>query len=165
MPSPIAFSTTSILVAETSPALTVWQVQEAIALAPTSPQLRLVLHRVQAGFPSPAMDYIEEGLDLNDYLVRHRAASFLFTVQGYSMQGAGIVDGDKVVVDRSIDPQHNHIVIAVVDGEYTIKRLYWRGSRIELRPENPAFQPICFADGKQLEIWGVVVGVVRRCLV
>ena len=57
------------------------------------------------------------------------------------------------------------IVIAVVDGEYTIKRLYWRGSRIELRPENPAFQPICFADGSQLEIWGVVVGVVRRCLV
>ena len=147
------------------PVPTVSQVQEAAALHPASPPLRLVLHRVHAGFPSPATDYIEEGLDLNDYLVRHRAASFLFTVQGDSMQGAGIVEGDKVIVDRSIDPQHNHIVIAVVDGEYTIKRLFRRGSRIELRPENPAFQPIRFADGSQLEIWGVVVGVVRRCLV
>jgi len=136
-----------------------------VAQDPVAFEFRLLTHRISAGFPSPAADYAEEGLDLNDYLVRHRAASFLFTVQGYSMQGAGIVDGDKVVVDRSIDPQHNHIVIAVVDGEYTIKRLYWRGSRIELRPENPAFQPICFADGSQLEIWGVVVGVVRRCLV
>mgnify|MGYP002662002571 FL=1 len=165
MPPSAVRSTPPPFVTETRLAPTVSQVQEAIALDPTSPPLRLVLHRVQAGFPSPATDYIEEGLDLNDYLVRHRAASFLFTVQGYSMQGAGIVDGDKVVVDRSIDPQHNHIVIAVVDGEYTIKRLYWRGSRIELRPENPAFQPICFSDGSQLEIWGVVVGVVRRCLV
>ena len=165
MPPSAVLSTPPPFVTETRLAPTVSQVQEAIALDPTSPPLRLVLHRVQAGFPSPATDYIEEGLDLNDYLVRHRAASFLFTVQGYSMQGAGIVDGDKVVVDRSIDPQHNHIVIAVVDGEYTIKRLYWRCSRIELHPENPAFQPICFADGSQLEIWGVVVGVVRRCLV
>lgn len=158
-------STPPPLAATLRPAPTVSQVQEAVALAPASPPLRLVLHRVQAGFPSPATDYIEEGLDLNDYLVRHRAASFLFTVQGDSMQGAGIVEGDKVIVDRSIDPQHNHIVIAVVDGEYTIKRLFRRGSRIELRPENPAFQPIRFADGSQLEIWGVVVGVVRRCLV
>ena len=141
--------------------------QQAVELLPAMPRSALpsFVFSIPAGFPSPATDYIEEGLDLNDYLVRHRAASFLFTVQGYSMQGAGIVEGDKVVVDRSIDPQHSHIVIAVVDGEYTIKRLYWRGNRIELRPENPAFQPICFADGSQLEIWGVVVGVVRRCLV
>ena len=111
MPPSAVLSTPPPLVAETRLAPTVSQVQVAIALDPTSSPLRLVLHRVQAGFPSPATDYIEEGLDLNDYLVRHRAASFLFTVQGYSMQGAGIVDGDKVVVDRSIDPQHNHIVL------------------------------------------------------
>ena len=127
--------------------------------------LPLAAHRVPAGFPSPATDYLEDGLDLNAYLVQHPAATFLFSVQGHSMQGAGIMDGDKVVVDRSITPRHGHIVIAVVDREYTIKRLYWRGSRIELRPENPAFQPICFANGSQLETWGVVVGVVRRCLV
>ncbi|MBD3892775.1 translesion error-prone DNA polymerase V autoproteolytic subunit [Hydrogenophaga sp.] len=129
-----------------------------------APPLRLILHRVQAGFPSPAADHIEEGLDLNHYLVRHRAASFLFTVQGDSMQGAAIVDGDKVVVDRSIEPRHNHIVIAVLDGEYTIKRLYRHAGRVELRPENPAFEPIRLADDSQLEVWGVVVGVVRRCL-
>ena len=117
MPLSVVLSTSPPLVAEARLAPTLSDVQEGIVLNPTSPPLRLVLHRVQAGFPSPATDYIEEGLDLNDYLVRHRAASFLFTVQGYSMQGAGIVDGDKVVVDRSIDPQHNHIVIAVVDGD------------------------------------------------
>ncbi len=101
---------------------------------------------------------------MNDYLVRNRDASFLFTVRGESMVGAGIVDGDKVVVDRSIEPRHSHIVIAAVDGEFTIKRLFKRGPRVELRAENPAFAPIRFGDGSQLEVWGVVVGVVRRCL-
>lgn len=108
---------------------------------------------------------MEEGLDLNDYLVRNRDASFLFTVQGESMVGAGIQDGDKVVVDRSIEARHGHIVIAAVDGEFTIKRLFRRGGRVELHAANPAFAPIRFTDGRQLEIWGVVVGVVRRCFV
>lgn len=138
--------------------------QSPLALTPeplpyTSP---LFLCSIPAGFPSPATDYIEDGLDLNEYLVRHKAASFMFKVQGHSMQGAGIVDGDKVVVDRSIEPQHNQIVIAVVDGEYTIKRLYRKNGGVELRSENPAFKPICFKAESQLEIWGVVVGVVRR---
>jgi DNA polymerase V len=138
--------------------------QSPLALTPqplpyTSP---LFLCSIPAGFPSPATDYIEDGLDLNEYLVRHKAASFLFRVQGHSMQGAGIVDGDKVVVDRSIEAQHGSIVIAVVDGDYTIKRLFRRGARVELRAENAAFKPICFNPDSQLEIWGVVVGVVRR---
>ena len=93
--------------------------QSPLALTPeplpyTSP---LFLCSIPAGFPSPATDYIEDGLDLNEYLVRHKAASFMFKVQGHSMRDAGIVDGDKVVVDRSIEPQHNQIVIAVVNGE------------------------------------------------
>lgn len=138
--------------------------QTPLAIAP-EPQPRtspLFLCSIPAGFPSPATDYIEDGLDLNEYLVQHKAASFLFRVQGHSMQGAGIVDGDKVVVDRSIEPQHNQIVIAVVDGEYTIKRLYCKNGRIELRAENPTFKPIRFTAESQLEVWGVVVGVVRR---
>ena len=122
----------------------------------------LFVHKVSAGFPSPATDYVEEGLDLNKYLVQHKAASFLFNVQGDSMRDAGIVSGDKVVVDRSVEAQHRHIVIAVVDGEYTIKRLYQKSGRVELRPENPAYSPIVIQDEMQLEIWGVVVGVVRR---
>lgn len=118
--------------------------------------------RIPAGFPSPATDYIDDHLDLNEYLIQHKAASFLFTVQGDSMRDAGIVDGDKVVVDRSIEPQHNQIVVAVVDGEFTIKRLYRKNGRVELRAENPTFKPICFTAESKLEIWGVVVGVVRR---
>ena len=125
----------------------------------TSP---LSICKVQAGFPSPASDYTEDALDLNQYLIKHKAASFMFSVEGQSMRDAGIVDGDKVVVDRSIEAKHNHIVIAVVEGDYTIKRLYKRRERIELRAENPAFQPIVFTEFSKLEIWGVVVGVVRR---
>ena len=124
--------------------------------------LPLAAHRVPAGFPSPATDYLEDGLDLNAYLVQHPAATFLFSVQGHSMQGAGILDGDKVVVDRSVQARHGHIVIAVVDSEFTLKRLYQRHNRLELHPDNPDFQPIRLTPGKQLEIWGVVVGAVRR---
>ena len=105
---------------------------------------------------------MEEALDLNTYLVKHKAATFLFRVQGQSMRGVGIMEDDKVVVDRSINAQHGHIVVAVVNGEYTIKRLHhWRGC-IELRAENPAFKPICFSEESLLEVWGVVVGVIRR---
>ena len=124
--------------------------------------LPLAAHRVPAGFPSPATDYLEDGLDLNAYLVQHPAATFLFSVQGHSMQGAGILDGDKVVVDRAVDARHGHIVVATVDGEFTLKRLYQRHNRVELHPENPAFPPIRFTGSTQLQIWGVVVGVVRR---
>lgn len=125
-------------------------------------RMRLVSHRLSAGFPSPAADYAEEGLDLNEYLVRNRPASFMFTVKGDSMVNAGIVEGYKVIVDRSINAKSKDIVVAVVNGEYTIKRLYKTAAKVELRPENPAYQPIVFKEGSELEIWGVVVGVVRR---
>jgi DNA polymerase V len=119
-------------------------------------------HRMSAGFPSPAGDYVEDGLDLNNYLVQNKPATFMFTVRGESMIVAGIHDGDKVVVDRALKAKHNDIVIAVVDGEYTIKRLYKYRGRIELRPENPSYSPITLTEGQELQIWGVVVGVVRR---
>lgn len=128
----------------------------------TSNRIRLISHRLSAGFPSPAADYAEDGLDLNDYLVRNKPASFMFTVKGDSMVNAGIVEGDKVIVDRSINAKSKDIVVAVVNGEYTIKRLYKTSSKLELRPENQAYQPIVFKEGSELEIWGVVVGVVRR---
>ena len=125
-------------------------------------EFRLLSHRISAGFPSPATDYVEEGLDLNDYLVRNKAATFMFTVKGDSMTGASIEEGDKVVVDRAQHPKHGDIVVAVVDGEYTIKRLFKHMGRVELRPENAAYPPIVFHDGSELMVWGVVVGVVRR---
>ncbi|MEG4582240.1 translesion error-prone DNA polymerase V autoproteolytic subunit [Microcoleus sp. MON1_C5] len=141
---------------------TLYQVPGTISHSAKIHHVRLVSHRMSAGFPSPAADYAEEGLDLNDYLVRNKPASFMFTVKGDSMMNAGIVEGDKVIVDRSIHGKNKDIVVAVVNGEYTIKRLYKAANKIELRPENPAYQPIVFKEGSELEIWGVVVGVVRR---
>ncbi len=146
------------------PDLTVDQMHTALANDPEPFSAPLFLCKIAAGFPSPASDYIEDGLDLNEYLVQHKSASFLFSVKGHSMSGAGIVDGDKVVVDRSITPKHNHIVIAVVEGDYTIKRLHRSRGQVELRAENVAFPPIRFADDQQLVVWGVVVAVVRRYL-
>lgn len=121
-----------------------------------------ISHRIAAGFPSPAADYTEDGLDLNAYLIQHKAASFFFEVSGDSMIGVGILDGDKVAVDRSITPQHGHIVVAVLNGEYTIKTLFRQAGRVELHAENPHFKPICMVEGSELAIWGVVVGVVRK---
>ena len=129
---------------------------------PAEKSLRLVTHRLSAGFPSPASDYEEESLDFNSYLVENKPATFVFSVRGDSMIGASIENGDKVVVDRARTPKHQDIVVAVVDGEYTIKRLFRRTGKIELRAENPAYPPIVFSQANELVIWGVVVGVVRR---
>lgn len=138
------------------------QEPKTLRRAPNSFEFKLIKHRLSAGFPSPAADYVEDGLDLNDYLVHRKAATYMFTVKGDSMIGASIEEGDKVVVDRSLRPRHNDIVVAVVDGEYTIKRLHKYRGHVELRPENPAYQPMVFEEGAELEVWGVVIGVVRR---
>lgn len=121
-----------------------------------------VMHKLSCGFPSPAADYVEETLDFNVYLIEHRAASFVFAVTGDSMIDAGIMDGDKVVVDRSVNHQHGHIVVAIVDGEFTLKRLHCLHGRVELHAENPAYKPMRFADGQEVQVWGVVVAVVRK---
>ena len=140
---------------------TLTQVPQALALG-SSYEFTLLSHRISAGFPSPAADYAEEGLDLNSYLVQNKPATFMFTVKGDSMMGAGICDGDKVVVDKALKPKHKDIVVAVVNDEYTIKRLYQLRGKTELQPENPQYQPITFGEGSELQIWGVVVGVVRK---
>ena len=124
--------------------------------------LPLFLWRVPAGFPSPADDYLEGELDLNDLLIENPAATFYVRLAGDSMIKAGLLDGDILVVDRSLKARHRHIVVAVLDGEMTVKRLYASGGRVELRPENPAYQPIVIAEGRELLIWGVVIGSVRR---
>ena len=138
------------------------QEPQALAKDSVAYEFKLLSHRISAGFPSPAADYVEDGLDLNNYLIQNKPATFMFTVRGESMIVAGIHDGDKVVVDRALKAKHNDIVVAVVDGEYTIKRLYKYRGRIELRPENPDYQPITFTEGHELQIWGVVIGVVRK---
>lgn len=119
-------------------------------------------HKVRAGFPSPADDYVEALLDLNEHLIEHQEATFFVQATGDSMIGAGIRDGSLLVVDRALEPKHGDIVIAVVDGELTVKRLEKRRGRIRLVAENPAYAPIEFKDGQELTIWGVVTSVIQR---
>ena len=138
------------------------QAPERLAFDAPPAELRLLVHGLSAGFPSPAGDYVEDALDLNQYLIQNKPATFLFTVRGDSMMGASIEDGDKVVVDRALKPKHQDIIVAVVNGDYTIKRLYKYRGTIELRPENPSYPVITFTDGAELQVWGVVIGVVRK---
>ena len=118
--------------------------------------------RVPAGFPSPADDYIEGHLDLNEYLIQHPSATFYVRVTGESMVNAGIFPGDILIVDRALEAAHGSIVIAVVDNELTVKRLHRKGGVIELHPENPLFPVIVFEKTMELTIWGVVTGVTRK---
>jgi DNA polymerase V len=121
----------------------------------------LFLSAVSAGFPSPADDFIEQKLDLNDHLVRNPAATFFVRVSGDSMTGASIHSGDILVVDRSLEPKEGKVVIAVLDGELTVKRIARRGGRLQLMPENDRYQPIIVANEADLEIWGVVTAVIH----
>lgn len=118
--------------------------------------------RVRAGFPSPAQDHIERSLDLNDLLATGKPSVFYLRLEGDSMVQAGMHEGDYLVVDRAIKPAHNRIVIAVIDGELTVKRLHLQGAVPELRPANPAFAAIRLEGERDFSIWGVVTGVVRR---
>lgn len=118
--------------------------------------------KVSAGFPSPAADYEERRLDINEYLVPNPVSTFFFPVQGDSMQGAEIFDGDILVVDRSINPRHGHIVIAFVNGDRLVKRLYVRNGRVALLAENTAYPVLEMCEGTELVIWGVVTGKFKR---
>lgn len=122
----------------------------------------LLGHKVQAGFPSPADDYVEAWLDLNEHLIVHKDATFFVQATGDSMTGAGIQEGNLLVVDRALEARHGDIVIAVIDGELTVKRLEKRRGKIRLVAENPAFSPIEFKDGQELTIWGVVTSVIQK---
>jgi DNA polymerase V len=126
--------------------------------------LSIFQNSVPAGFPSPAADHTQKRIDLNEHLLLNHEASFMFRVTGDSMMRIGIFNGDTIIVDRSIEPQHNHIVLAVVDEEFTVKRLYKRKGIVRLLPENPAFEAIDFRDGQELRIWGVVTYNLRKLL-
>lgn len=119
---------------------------------------------VMAGFPSPAADHAQKRIDLNEHLLLNRESSFLFRVRGFSMINVGIFDGDTLIVDRAIEAKHNHIVLAIVNEEFTLKRLYKRGKKIQLLAENPDFAPIEFKDGQELRIWGVATVNLHKLL-
>lgn len=116
---------------------------------------------VPAGFPSQAEDYIEQALDLNEWIVEHPAATFFIRVEGDSMEGACIASGALLVVDRSLHAKDGDIVVALLRGEFLVKRLE-KGSRIRLLAENPKYPPIEVAEGDEFQIWGVVTHAIHR---
>jgi DNA polymerase V len=116
---------------------------------------------VTAGFPSPAEDYIEGKLDLNEHLVKHPAATFFVRVTGDSMIDAGIHPGDILIVDRSLEAADKKVVIAVVEGELTVKRIRLINEKIVLMPENENYKPLQINNETDFEIWGVVTNVIH----
>jgi len=129
------------------------------APAPLPPPLSA--SRVSAGFPSPATDHLDRRLDLNEHLLLHPQATFFMRVKGDSMIGAGIHDGDLLIVDRSLEASSGRVVVAAIDGELTVKRLRRRGGRVVLQPENPDYAEIVVGEDRALDIWGVVAYVIH----
>ncbi len=124
-------------------------------------RLPLFASKISAGFPSPAEDYLEGHLDLNELLTPHPLATFFLKVSGDSMTGAGIMPDGMLVVDRSIEARHGKIVIAVLDGQLTVKRLYKHQGQIRLMAENPNYRPVVISNEQDLQIWGVVTNVIN----
>ncbi len=122
-------------------------------------ELPLYVSKVAAGFPSPAEGTVDQRIDLNKFLVRKPAATHIVRVTGDSMINVGIFPNDLLIVDRSVEATHNKIVIAVVDGDITVKRLYRQNGVVRLLPENEAYAPIEIKG--ELEIWGVVLHVIH----
>ena len=122
--------------------------------------LPLFMSSVPAGFPSPAQDYIERTLDLNELCIQHPAATYFVRAEGDSMQEAGIFSGDILVVDRSLKATDGDTVIACVDGEFTVKELHTRPV-LQLQARNPAYAPITLNEGNTLELFGVVTTVIH----
>ncbi|MCF7728809.1 MAG: translesion error-prone DNA polymerase V autoproteolytic subunit [Chthoniobacterales bacterium] len=128
----------------------------------TSLRIPMVTAKVEAGFPSPADDHMERSIDLNEELIGNPAATFFVRVSGDSMRDANIHSGDILVIDRSVTPIDRQIVVAMIDGEFTVKRFRKTKDRIFLEAENPAFHPIEVGENQELTIWGAVTFVIHR---
>jgi len=130
----------------------------------TGKKIKLPLYEfpVSAGFPSPADDYIDKHIDLNEYIIKHPSATFFVRVKGNSMENSGITDGDLVVVDRALVPSDNTIVVALLDGEFTLKRVKVRERELYLVPENPNFESIKITEDMDFQVWGVVTYCIKE---
>ena len=122
----------------------------------------LFLVPVSAGYPSPADDYLDGSLDLNQHLITHPTATFFVRVAGESMREAGIHSGDVLIVDRALTPRDGSVVIAVVNGDLTVKRLAKRHGKLVLMPENVQYPPLPITETTAFEVWGVVTYVIHR---
>ena len=135
----------------------------AEAVRPNPPAPRpLFLCRAPCGFPSPAREHIEAEITLDEIAVRNPQATYFVRVEGESMLRAGIHDGDVLVVDRSIEVQDGHVVIAALDGDMTVKRVRKRGQALVLEADNEAYAPIEVHENAELVIWGVVTHALHR---
>jgi DNA polymerase V len=127
-------------------------------------KLELQHAAVKAGFPSPADDYIHETLDFNKDFIRHPEATFYGDIDGDSMKDAGIYDGDRVIIDRAVEAHDGSIIVAFLNGEFTVKYLdlkHKKDGYIELRPANPAYPVFKVEAGDSFEVWGVVIHLIR----
>ncbi|NNP71631.1 DNA polymerase V [Acinetobacter defluvii] len=128
----------------------------------TSASIPLAQSKIAAGLPSPVQDYTEQSIDFNEYLIRNPNTTFVVKVASLSMLGAGIDVDDDLIVDRSIPAKNRNIVVALVDNDFTVKRLMMDGEKKWLQAENPEFPDIHFNDGQEMVIWGVVTRVIKN---
>jgi len=128
----------------------------------TPKQLHLAQEGVSAGFPSPADDFKELRISIDQEVVRNEEATFYARVSGESMLGAGLEDGDLLVIDRSLEPKDNKIAVCFIDGEFTVKRLKVEKNCVYLMPENKKYKPIKVTEENELIIWGMVTYVVKK---
>ena len=117
---------------------------------------------IEAGFPSPAEDYLDKCLDLNRELIHNPSSTFFGRVRGNSMIDAGIFDGDMLVIDKSLSPKHNSTLVCFLDGEFTVKKVAYIDDQLYLMPQNPKFKPIKVSDESDFRIWGVVVYSIHK---
>lgn len=127
-------------------------------------KLPFFLTPVSAGFPSPATEEIASKLDLNEYLIKHPVATFFVRVKGSSMKNAGIFEDDLLIVDRSLTARAGDIILAVLEGEFTLKRFYKKGSKYYLKPENDAYKMIELTKDLDFQVWGVVTKVIKELI-
>ncbi|MCF6347215.1 MAG: translesion error-prone DNA polymerase V autoproteolytic subunit [Flavobacteriaceae bacterium] len=117
---------------------------------------------ISAGFPSPADDFKQQRISLDKELIKNKEATFFARVSGQSMVGAGLDDNDLLVVDKSLEPEHNKIAVCFIDGEFTVKRLKVEADGIWLQPENPDYEPIKVTEENNFVIWGIVTSVIKK---
>ena len=122
----------------------------------------LIEEGISAGFPSPADDFKEIRISLDRELVKNKESTFYARVSGNSMEGAGLSDGDMLVIDRSLNPENNKVAICYLDGEFTVKRIIKREGKVFLKPENKNYEEIELNEDNELIIWGIVIYVIKR---
>lgn len=127
----------------------------------TELELKFVESGISAGFPSPALDFVDLSIDLNKHLIKHPSATFYGRVKGVSLKDAGIDDGDLLIIDRSLQPINGKIAVCYIDGEFTAKRIKISKKEIWLIPENENYQPIKVTEESDFVIWGIVTHVIK----